>query len=150
VKLYCELFSTASYGPAGPLRQTLFLSMLLPLLPPTASLYTSFILKEIDAIFNLCWEYLKGATGNNGGVLVRPSHHCVEDDYDEEEIVCGRIHNDLVQREKEKDAVCHVDVRTLLKQRLGSCATSLGQQAYGDVLSTVEPVLLRQLQQLVA
>ena len=62
VKLYCELFSTASYGPAGPSRQTLFLSVLLSLLALTALLYTPFVLKEIDTIFNLFWEYLKGPT----------------------------------------------------------------------------------------
>lgn len=76
--------------------------------------------------------------------------HCVEEDYEEEEIVSGEVYNDLVQKEGGKDMMYGVVVRTLLKQRLEGCAASLGQQAYEEVLSTVEPVLLQQLQKFVS
>ena len=46
--------------------------------------------------------------------------------------------------------VCNADFKTCLKLKLQDCATCLGNENYNDMISTVEPVALQQIDRLLS
>ena len=58
-----------------------------------------------------------------------------------------KIRSELMSKDS---LVCNADFKTCLKLKLQDCATCLGNENYNDMISTVEPVALQQIDRLLS
>lgn len=82
--LFFRLFDSAGYGSSGRIRRKLWALFIVSLMPPTQSIFSQYILKEIDQVVNICVDVL---TENKEGESVNPlAPHAISYDSEEETI----------------------------------------------------------------
>ena len=53
-----RLFESASYGESGRLRKKIWAILLLSFLPPSQSIFTQYVLTQLDQLVNVCCDVL--------------------------------------------------------------------------------------------
>ena len=170
IKLYFDMFELLSHdesihdnntnGGYGILRRKIWVTLLISFIPTnntnttTSSYhptYSQLIMKCMDELLLLCVDVFK----NDDGKEVMP-FEILNDVENEEEVDLyeesydeynTKMRNEL----KSKDVLTNLtDIKSFLKMRLEGCCAFLGKDSYNELISTVEPVTLRQLERLLS
>jgi len=148
IELYFQLFETAGCSNGGPLHQKIWIMLLLSFIPDRDNAHPIFsqqILKCMDQFINICVDFLKTECREL-------TAYSVDYDSDEEQLMVNDDRNfytiRLQEEMSQQDIGFKFDVKVLLKEKMDGWSQALGKEAYFDVMSTVEPVLLTQLEKL--
>lgn len=121
-------------------------TLLLTLMPPTGGIYSQQILKGMDQIVNICVDYIHDETFRGSDSLIA---HNIDDQADVASEIGRESYEAALIKELRCDRICISDIKAVVKLKMEACATALGREAYEECVSSVEPVLLKQLQDLV-
>jgi len=118
---------------------------MLSLFPPTGSVYAEPLLKRLDEILDESLQLLRQETATR----VLPYEVVVDYEYEEETHEAGQERRATLLHDQHERDICRTsDFRAVLKDRMGRLATATGP-AYQDIISTVEPITLKQLDEAV-
>ena len=145
IHLFWKLFNYEGSGTFDLLRRKIWLLAMISLFPPTESQFAESILKGLDQILDECLQIMRQENETRSNLVP----YEVEIDYEYEEEACEagqERHDSLLGSEHEKDVARMLDIRIELQARLEGLAAATEASYYHDILSTVEPVTLKQLE----
>ncbi|CAM9142304.1 unnamed protein product [Choristocarpus tenellus] len=150
-----SLFDSAGYNAAGVLRRRLWSVALLTLLPSL----NRDVLVHMDQVVNICVDVLTEERNGNGKDLGETLTRIVkgEDDSNGEGEVIQSSHTPLppllearLKQELQGDVAGTMDMRSTVRQSMERLRSTIGDSMWEEVMGSVEPVVLVQLQGMVA
>ena len=141
--LFWKLFNYEGSGTFDLSRRKLWLLAMLSLFPPTESIYAEPTIKHLDEILDECLQILRQEKTDGSNVM--PYDVEFDYEYEEETHEAGQEkRTSLLNNQHEKDVCRTCNLCTILKERMSGLAVATGHE-YQDIISTVEPVTLKQL-----
>ncbi|CAM9115051.1 unnamed protein product [Ectocarpus fasciculatus] len=142
------LFDSAGYSEAGVWRRRLWAMALLKLLPSA----NSGVIKNLDQIVNICVDVLTEET-EDGGKRLKESLSLAQPSVGDPDSTSSSEPNLLQSRlleELQADTAVTTDLKGLVRASMDALRATLGDQGWQVAVETVEPVILRELQRMVA
>ncbi|CAM9704986.1 unnamed protein product [Pylaiella littoralis] len=141
------LFDSAGYSAAGVWRRRLWAMALLKLLPSA----NSGIVKNLDQVVNICVDVLTEEQ-EDGGKRLKEGLDQVPPIYGPESTATStpNLLQSRLMEALRADVAVTADLRPLVKGSMDALRTALGDQGWQAAVETVEPVILRELQRMVA
>ena len=117
------------------------------LLPPTNSCFDETIIKNFDGLVNNAVDYLLEEQHRGENSLLSLNF---DDQSDVAPEVGNACYKNLLFHQMEKDSIINLNLSIFIKAKMEEFHNRVGDQVYNDVLSSVEPILLKQLHSVIA
>ena len=115
-------------------------------LPPTNSCFSEFVIHNLDGVINNSVDYLLEERHRGESFLLDRNF---EDQSDIAPEVGTERYRELVLTGIRNDPIFGLNLPAFIKLKLEKLRQVVGEQTYGEILSSVEPVLLQQLNGLI-